>query len=118
MNGSRAENGRSTVGLGRDGRWHGFVSFGTDPGTGRRIRPHVSAATKAEAWGKVQALEVERSAGKEASRRRAGTVEQVAEAWLKRTGLETKERTVSGYQSQLRLYVLPVLGRRKIASLK
>ena len=66
----------------------------------------------------MQALEVERSTGEKASRRRAATVEQVAEEWLARTGLETKERTVSGYQSHLRLYVLPALGRRKIASLK
>jgi hypothetical protein len=35
---SRAANGRSSIYLGADGRWHGRVSMGTDPASGNAIR--------------------------------------------------------------------------------
>jgi len=42
---------------------------------------------------------------------------EYAERWLETLGGQLRERTLAGYRSQLRLHVLPVLGKRPIADL-
>ena len=49
----RAANGRSSIYLGADGRWHGKVSMGVGP-DGRQVRKHVTAPTQAAVTRKVR----------------------------------------------------------------
>jgi hypothetical protein len=51
-----AANNRSSGFRGKDGSWHGWVSFGEGP-DGRRRRKHVRGQTKREVAEKVQRLE-------------------------------------------------------------
>jgi hypothetical protein len=54
----RASDGRSEPKL-NPARWlwEGYVSFGFHPVTGKRVRKHYSAQTKAEAFAKLRTLE-------------------------------------------------------------
>jgi integrase len=59
----RKPNGRSSVYLGSDGKWHGWVTMGTKP-NGRPDRRHREGTTETEVTNKVRKLEAERDAGK------------------------------------------------------
>jgi hypothetical protein len=52
---TKAANNRSSIYKGKDGLWHGWVSFGEGP-DGRRRRKHVQAPTKREIAEKVHRL--------------------------------------------------------------
>jgi integrase len=57
----RQANGRSSIYLGSDGRWHGRVTVGIRD-DGSPDRPHDSASTEGVVTGKVRDLEQKRSA--------------------------------------------------------
>jgi hypothetical protein len=59
---TKAANNRSSIDKGKDGSWHGWVSFGEGP-DGRRRRKHVRGQTKREVAEKVQRLERQRAGG-------------------------------------------------------
>jgi len=79
---TKGPDGRSSVYRSDDGRWHGWVTLGTDPATGRRRRRHVQAATKAAVTAKVADLERQREAGGAMSSSRRLTVSEWVGMWL------------------------------------
>jgi len=99
---AKGPDGRSSIYRSDDGRWHGWVSFGTDPVTGRRRRRHVQAATKAAVSAKVAAIELEREAGGGMGSSRRPTVAEWAGTWLEGQATRTRPATMHGYKSDVR----------------
>ena len=56
MSGTRKPNGRSSIYLGGDGKWHGWVTMGVRA-DGRPDRRHRTGATETEVTRKVRELE-------------------------------------------------------------
>ncbi len=61
-NRTRQPNGRSSIYLGKDGKWHGRVTVGVRD-DGKPDRRHVERKTKAEVVAAVRELERQRDAG-------------------------------------------------------
>jgi len=101
---TRAANGRSSIYLGADGRWHGRVSLGTNPATGNAIRRQVTAKTQAEVTRKVRALEKARDEGAvPVSTESRQTVATYLNSWIKnREALGVRYNTVVGYRVDAR----------------
>lgn len=73
--GERKPNGRSSIYLGGDGIWHGWVTMGVRE-DGSPDRRHRKAASETEVTKKVQKLEAERDAGKPGKPGKVPTVAQ------------------------------------------
>ncbi len=99
---SRAANGRSSIYIGVDGRWHGMVSMGSGP-DGRPIRKHVTAPTQAAVTRKVRDLEKQRSDGIRPSRSSRVTLTEYLVSWIdRRAQLQSvRPRTIEGYRNDL-----------------
>lgn len=108
---THAPAGAGTVYKGADGFWHGRVSMGVDPTTGKRVRRHVQRRTRREAWEAVEALreQAKRGAGAAVPAKRLTVSDWVSE-WLEAKAISAKPRTVMTYESIMRAHVLPFLG--------
>jgi hypothetical protein len=104
----RAANGSSSIYFGADGRWHGRVSMGSDPGTGHAIRRQVTAKTQAEVTRKVRVLEKAREQGMTTG---SGASRQTVQMRKRSKGLrpqvgypseDSNQLRVSGHLNQLR----------------
>ncbi len=115
----RKPNGRSSIYLGADGRWHGRVSMGPRP-DGRPDRRHVTGASQAAVTKKVQQLEQQRAAGRVAAAGfRSPTVAQWLDHWLNNIAARTlRPRTAEGYRSKIDNHVVPALGALKLEALQ
>lgn len=96
--------------------WKGVVDGGFDE-DGKRIQHQVTARTKTEAARRLNALKAEISehgtpAGK------AVTVAQWAPRWLAAVKPDVDPKTYADYASSVRAWIVPTLGRKKVASLK
>ena len=115
---TRQANGRSTIYLGQDGRWHGRVSIGTR-NDGRPDRSHVSAATKAAVTAKVRELESQRALS---SLPRAGerwTVEGWLTHWLEEiAGPNVRVNTLAGYRVAVCHHLIPGIGKHQLPRLQ
>jgi hypothetical protein len=97
---TKAANNRSSIYKGKDGSWHGWVSFGEGP-DGRRRRKHVQAPTKRQVAEKVQRLERQRAGGYLGDR--PFTVNGWLELWIAlRVTAGARSKTVEGYRSDQR----------------
>lgn len=113
----RQANGRSSIYLGRDGRWYGRVTMGvrTDGGPDRRKR---SGKTRADVTHKVRELEALRDAGIATTPGRAPTVAEWLNHWLDNiVALRVAPATIAGYESDIRLYGIPGVGRHRLDQL-
>jgi integrase len=108
----KGPDGRSSIYRDDAGRWHGWVSFGTDPTTGRRRRRHVQAPTKAAVTSKVAALERQREAGGGTASTRRMTVAEWTEVWLDAQTSRVRPTTMRGYGPDVRR-LLEALGSRR-----
>ncbi len=115
----RKPNGRSSIYLGNDGRWHGRVSMGTRP-DGRPDRRHVTGTSQAAVTKKVQLLEQQRAEGRAAAAgMKSPTVAQWLDHWLDNIASRTlRPRTAEGYRSKINNHVIPVLGALKLDALQ
>lgn len=94
---NRTANGRSSIYLGADGRWHGRVTMGSDPSTGKAIRRHVTARTQSEVARKVRDLEKARDLGGTGGSKQ--TVSEYLKTWIaNREALGNRPNTISGYR--------------------
>ncbi|WP_436787911.1 tyrosine-type recombinase/integrase [Yinghuangia sp. YIM S10712] len=119
----RQPNGASSVFLGNDGRWHGYVTVGVKD-NGKPDRRHVSSRSRAETVEKVRKLEKARDAGQV---RKAGKP-LTLEAWLTRWTGELlplavdngllSENTVAGYEVAVRVHLIPRLGAHRLTRLE
>lgn len=111
---TRKPNGRSSIYLGKDGRWHGRVSMGVKA-NGQPDRRHVTGKTEAIVTKKVTKLEKERDAGGGAHAGRAPTVEE----WFKHYLYEIAEpnlraTTFASYRSKIEYRIIPGLGAHRL----
>src|SRR5579875_960029 len=114
----RGANGRSTIVKQSDGRWHGFVSMGTN-GHGTRDRRHVSAATRAAAVEKVKALEAKRDAGMAGVSGRSMPVDEWLAYWLDNiASVRVRARTLNSYRAMTRMHLNPYIGKRRLDQLQ
>src|ERR1700744_359901 len=113
-----APNGASSIFLGSDGRWHGWVSMPPSK-PGSRNRRHVSGPTRAVVTEKV--LDLERQRDHLAAER---AVEELSVAdwfgyWLDTiAAARVRARTLEGYRSIVRRHVVPAVGHRRLRRLR
>ncbi|GAA4599126.1 site-specific integrase [Planotetraspora phitsanulokensis] len=117
--GARKPNGRSTIYLGKDGLWHGYVTVGVKP-DGSPDRRHRKAKTEAEVTRRVRELERQREAGQVAKPGKAPTVAEWMTEYLdvicERLVASGKmaPRTLDDYRSKTRHWITPLLGRHRL----
>ncbi|MCG5215454.1 site-specific integrase [Streptosporangium sp. KLBMP 9127] len=116
---SRKPNGRSSIYLGKNGNWHGWVVMGVKD-NGAPDRRHREAATETEVTRKVRELEKLRDAGKTSKPGRRPTVEQWMTTYLDTicarlvsTG-KMAPRTLDDYRSKSRNWIIPHLGKHRL----
>jgi integrase len=113
--GARAPNGRSSIYLGADGKWHGYVSMGVRS-DGTPDRRHRTGNSETEVTKKVQELEKKRDAGKPGKPGKVPTVREWISYWLT-TVLPLAgraPRTIDDYWSKSRTWIFPNIGRHRL----
>lgn len=117
MSGRKA-NGRSSIFLGTDERWHGYVTMGAKD-NGKTDRRHVQGASEKIVTSKVRALEKKRDAGSVTTVGKVPTVGQWLTYWLENIA-EAKVRpsTLQGYQSKVTTHLIPGLGDHRLDRLQ
>lgn len=114
---NRAAGGRSSIHRRSDGDgWEGWISFGTDPRTGKRRRKHVRGRTKAEVDDKIKALEAARDRGIAV----AGpdlSVSAYLDRWVAARTKVVRPNTLSGYRTDLLHVERSGVGRIKLRAL-
>jgi hypothetical protein len=114
----RAANGRSSVYLGRDGRWHGRVTMGLKS-DGTPDRRHVIGLTQAAVTTKVRALEEQRRTGSVADAGRPPTVEEWLRHWLDNIAArKVRASTLDGYRTKVEHRLIPALGKHRLDRLQ
>ena len=115
---TRSSNGRSSIYLGADGRWHGRVTMGTK-NDGSPDRRHVTGPTERAVTTKVTALEKERSAGTVADAKRPPTVEQWLKHWLDTIAArKVRASTLYDYQNKVKGRIVPAIGSHRLDRLQ
>lgn len=97
-----------------DGRWIGTIDLGWDV-TGKRKRKTVSAKTKGEVTRKLAKAQKE-AATHGTTTRGAVTVKAYLDEWL--TTVRVKPTTLATYRNNVRRYLTPALGRRRLDQLE
>lgn len=116
--GSRKPNGRSSIYLGADGKWHGYVTMGLKD-DGSSDRRHRVGNTETEVTKKVQDLEAKRDAGKVDKPGRAPTVEAWMTTYLDDIAVrDLAPNTRQSYWSDTRNWIIPHLGKHRLDRLQ
>jgi integrase len=114
MAGKRA-NGEGTIYQRKDGRWEGAAYVLTSAGRSARVR--VYAGTRDEARRKLTKL-IEQSDQGIPAASGSWTVAEYLEYWLHHVvRVERRPKTYQGYEGVVRLHIVPVLGRKRLAKL-
>ncbi|GAA2662750.1 site-specific integrase [Streptomyces aculeolatus] len=114
----RQPNGRSSIYLGRDGRWHGRVTVGVRD-DGKPDRRHVGRKTKAEVVEAVRELERMRDADAVRKPGKPWTVKAWLTHWIENIApLGVNENTMVGYGVAVRKHLIPGLGAHRLDKLK
>jgi integrase len=117
--GTRRPNRRSSIYLGKDGLWHGWVTVGVKP-DGSPDRRHRKGKTEAEVTRKVRELESQRESGYVSKPGRVPTVAEWMHEYLEvlceRLVLSEKmaPRTLADYRSKTRNWINPLLGKHRL----
>lgn len=117
-NRTRASNGRSSIYQDDSGTWHAWVTVGTKP-DGTLDRRHRRGRTRAEVTEKVRDLERDRDTG---TVTKAGTGKTTVSAyladWLEGSRLRVKVKTLVGYEVDIRVHIVPVIGGKQLTQVK
>ena len=113
--GARAPNLRSSIYLGSDGIWHGWVTMGVRS-DGSPDRRHRQGRTETEVTRKVRALEAKRDAGRPGKPGRVPTLQEWMTYWLTTVlPLAGKApRTIDDYWSKCRSWIFPSIGGHRL----
>lgn len=117
--GARRPNQRSSIYLGKDGYWHGWVTIGIKA-DGSPDRRHRMGQTEAEVTRKVQELERQRNSGAASKPGRVPTVAEWMAEYLdvicERLVLSDKmaPRTLADYRSKTQNWIVPLLGKHRL----
>jgi integrase len=115
---TRAANGRSSIYLGGDGKWHGRVTMGVRD-DGRPDRRHVEAKTRTEVTARVKALEAERDEGIVAKPGQSWTVTKWLLHWLENIARPSvKYKTYIGYRTAVHRHLIPGIGAHRLHRLE
>ncbi|WP_052851957.1 tyrosine-type recombinase/integrase [Streptomyces avicenniae] len=111
---TRQPNGRSSIYLGKDGKWHGRVTVGTrDDGT--PDRRHIERKTRNEVAEAVKELEKLRNTRKVPKAGVRWTVETWLTHWIENIAPErVNENTMVGYGVAVRKHLIPGLGAHRL----
>lgn len=112
----RAPAGRGSIYRDEAG-WHGWVSLGTDPLTGKRRRRHLRGATRAEVVKAVQKLEAERESGDLDLTGGPVTVKVWLRHWQAGVAASRRALTSDRYDWACRLWLVPTLGHLQLDKL-
>ncbi|MFG3166489.1 tyrosine-type recombinase/integrase [Streptomyces sp. NPDC048200] len=115
---TRQPNGRSSIYLGKDGKWHGRVTVGIrDDGT--PDRRHVERKTRSEVTDAVRELEKQRDAKTVRKPGKAWTVTTWLTHWIENVApLAVNDNTMVGYRVAVRKHLIPGLGAHRLDRLK
>jgi integrase len=117
--GARRPNRRSSIYLGNDGIWHGWVTVGVKA-DGSADRRHRKGRTEAEVTRKVRELESQRESGYVSKPGRAPSLAEWMAEYLdvlcERLVLSEKmaPRTLADYRSKTRNWIIPLLGKHRL----
>ncbi|MEC3995343.1 site-specific integrase [Actinacidiphila sp. DG2A-62] len=115
---SRQPNGASSIYLGKDGKWHGYVTVGVKD-NGKPDRRHVKRKTRAETTKAVRELEKERDAGRVRKAGQTWTVESWLTHWVENiAALHVSENTIDGYRVAVYHHLIPGLGAHRLTKLE
>ncbi len=111
----RKPNRRSSIYLGSDGWWHGWVTVGVKD-DGSPDRRHRKGRAEAEVTRKVQELEAQRDTGRVAKPGTSLTVGQWMETWLTTVAARRVRRSTwdTTYAPKVRNRIMPGLGRHRL----
>lgn len=111
---TRQPNGRSSIYLGKDGKWHGRVTVGVRD-DGSPDRRHVERKTRAEVTTAVRKLEKEREAKAVRKPGKAMTVKAWLTHWIENVApLGVNDNTMVGYGVAVRKHLIPGLGAHRL----
>ena len=114
----REANGRSSIYLGADNRWHGYVTMAVRA-DGSLDRRHVKRKTKASATEAVRKLERERDEGRATKAGRSPTVADWLTIYLDTIAVQKlAPKTWDDYWSLTRTWIIPELGNRRLNRLE
>jgi integrase len=107
----RSANGRSSIYLGRDSKWHGRVTMGVRD-DGKPDRRHCEGKTQAEVTAKVRALEKERDKGRVRQPGQRWKADAWLQHWVKNIAAPptVSENTQAGYEVDVRKHLVPGVG--------
>ncbi|WP_406437627.1 site-specific integrase [Streptomyces sp. NBC_00631] len=115
---SRQPNGASTIFLGKDGRWHGYVSVGVKD-DGSPDRRHVSRKTRPEITKAVRDLEKQRDSTGVRKAGQTWTVESWLIHWAEKIAApNVGENTIDGYRVAVYHHLIPGLGAHRLEKLE
>ncbi|MFJ2833146.1 tyrosine-type recombinase/integrase [Streptomyces sp. NPDC087263] len=115
---TRQPNGRSSIYLGKDGKWHGRVTVGIRD-DGSPDRRHVERKTRAEVTDAVRELERQRDAKTMRKLGKPWTVKTWLTHWVDNIApLGVNENTMVGYGVVVRKHLIPGLGAHRLDRLK
>ncbi|MFF2792160.1 tyrosine-type recombinase/integrase [Streptomyces sp. NPDC058049] len=115
---TRQPNGRSSIYLGKDGKWHGRVTVGVRD-DGSPDRRHVERKTRAEVTTAVRELEKQREAKTVRKPGKAWTVKAWLTHWIENVApLAVNDNTMVGYGVAVRKHLIPGLGAHRLDRLK
>lgn len=111
---SRNHNGDGSVWQRKDGRWSGAAYVRTH--ADRIERRYVYGRTKKEALAKLVDLQSKNDKGVAAGPTKL-TVEQFLTDWLAHMKLHVRPQTWAGYESNVRVHLVPRLGAKRLTAL-
>lgn len=111
---SRNSNGEGSVWQRSDGRWSGAAYVRTH--TGRTERRYVYGKDEKDALRKLAKLQEANEQGVPAGPTRM-TVEAFLAEWLSHAKHHVRPHTWAGYEANVRLHLVPILGRRQLTAL-
>jgi integrase len=115
---TRQPNGRSSIYLGKDGKWHGRVTVGIRD-DGKPDRRHVERRTRSEVTYAVRELEKQRDAKTVRKPGKPWTVKTWLTHWIENIApLGVNENTMVGYGVAVRKHLIPGLGAHRLDRLK
>jgi integrase len=118
MMGTREANGRSSIYLGGDNRWHGYVTMAVRA-DGSLDRRHIKRKTKVLATEVVRKLERERDEGRATEAGRSPTVADWLTIYLDTIAVQKlAPKTWDDYWSLTRTWIIPELGNRRLNRLE
>lgn len=116
--GTRRPNGASSIYLGKDGKWHGWVTMGVRD-DGKPDRRHVQRKTEAEVIEAVRELERQRDSGRVARPGRPWTVEKWLVHWVENIAAPTvRPNTLVGYRAAVYGHLVPGIGAHRLDRLQ